>query len=147
MNDGGPAFPQMEEYEKFISGDYVKGIAPNGGMSLRDYFAGQAIAGFCSGEMAGAMAVEAEKMGRVDLWESGLALKAYCVADAMLSIRHGAYKVRNDEALRDEIIKLLTNARLTIESMDCAKEALDVVQRGAVCSEISEMVDKIKGIR
>jgi len=41
QDDGGPAFPHTQEY---IDGDGVRQLAW-GGMSLRDYFAGQALAG------------------------------------------------------------------------------------------------------
>jgi hypothetical protein len=62
VNDGGPAFPVIcEEW-------------PNQpGMKLRDWFAGQALAGYCSASPA-----------EVD---EDLATCAYSVADAMLEER------------------------------------------------------------
>jgi hypothetical protein len=69
INDGGPAFPQND-----LSG-YGMGPAErnNGGMSLRDWFAGQALAGIMAGVGA-------------STWE-GDAANAYKVADAMLAAR------------------------------------------------------------
>lgn len=40
IDDGGPAFPMMERL-----GEYAKS---GGGVSIRDWFAGQALAGICS---------------------------------------------------------------------------------------------------
>ena len=68
-NDGGPAFPG---YNKTADG-YLN-LLPEGGMSLRDYFAGQALAGMigtCTTERAVASLVPA-------CWK---------VADAMLAAR------------------------------------------------------------
>jgi hypothetical protein len=63
LKDGGPAFPR--EYTH-------KG---HSGMSLRDWFAGQALAGLCAnGEVASA-----------DVF----AMAAYKMADAMLAAREG----------------------------------------------------------
>lgn len=63
--DGGPAFPMY-----FGSGDRGN----NGGMTLRDYFAGQALAGLARG------------VG-LDLERHDLAQRAYNIADAMLAER------------------------------------------------------------
>lgn len=45
--DGGPAFPSMVTREEMDDSDrgYRTVREPEGGMSLRDYFAGQALAG------------------------------------------------------------------------------------------------------
>jgi hypothetical protein len=60
-NNGGPAFPQIKEY--------------NGqGMALRDYFAGQALAGLLAESMH-------------DCGPSGIAQDCYLHADAMLRAR------------------------------------------------------------
>ena len=66
-NDGGPAFP-------------VQDVGTHGtfGMSLRDWFAGQAMQGMCA---------------HPDTWgltKFGIAEMAYNVADAMLAARKGA---------------------------------------------------------
>lgn len=45
VNDGGPAFPVESEWAP--NADYVAGCP---GMTLRDYFAGQALGGLASAE-------------------------------------------------------------------------------------------------
>lgn len=69
-NDGGPAFPVIESHP-------VYGTRVDGGMSLRDYFAGQALAAILTHESA------YEHSG-----ESQVARMAYMQADAMLAIRN-----------------------------------------------------------
>jgi hypothetical protein len=67
INDGGPAFPHI----KFSEKGKVE-ICPQGVMSLRDYFAAQALAGLLSsGE-------------RTKGWEEFIAYDSYLIADAML---------------------------------------------------------------
>ena len=64
--DGGPAFP--------AEGGYDSGLHPNPGMSLRDWFAGQALANeYC----------------RHDSDPDKVAEWAYHLADAMLAAREG----------------------------------------------------------
>jgi hypothetical protein len=67
MNDGGPAFPISRENESWHSP----------GMSLRDWFAGQALAGILSGLPVGKEVP--------DPW---LARECYRAADAMLAFRN-----------------------------------------------------------
>lgn len=45
IKGGGPAFPSLETFAKFDEdkGRYVDFIEPSGGMTLRDYFAAQAL--------------------------------------------------------------------------------------------------------
>ena len=43
IKNGGPAFPHFQ----FTENGKIE-ICPQGGMTLRDYFAGQALAGFCA---------------------------------------------------------------------------------------------------
>ena len=74
-HDGGPAFPR---FEAPVHGSYP---IPVGGMSLRDWFAGQALAGW----MASFIADEAVKA-------DGCAQLAYQLADAMLAARSEAGK-------------------------------------------------------
>jgi hypothetical protein len=64
--DGGPAFPNLK------ANDSGPRDARNGGMSLRDWFAGQVIAGRSSSD---------PKM------RAGYARSAYAMADAMLAER------------------------------------------------------------
>ncbi len=69
INDGGPAFPAIGS-ETF----------PNDpqGMSLRDWFAGQALAGICS---------LSDEMGNAQWTWQAAATSAYSMADAMLATR------------------------------------------------------------
>jgi hypothetical protein len=67
-NEGGPAFPTTKPLDSW--GD------PNAGMSLRDYFAGQAMAGAC-GPAPDGWALSPQQHAA---W-------AYEVADAMLAAR------------------------------------------------------------
>lgn len=70
INDGGPAFPRAV-HDNY---DIVNGkISPQEGMTLRDWFAGQAVAGLLSGN-----------------WEMNsrdAASDAYDVADEMMKAR------------------------------------------------------------
>ena len=74
--NGGPAFPE-HRFEHY--GDGAGRLTTHGGMSLRDWFAGQALAGITGGywsnpEMSG-------------LGPMQLAAEAYAYADAMLAAR------------------------------------------------------------
>ena len=68
-NDGGPAFPHFQ----FTETGKVE-ILPQGGMSLRDWFAGQALAGMASRAPVGSKF-------------SDYAMQAYFFADAMIAER------------------------------------------------------------
>lgn len=70
INDGEPAFP--------IRGDVTTWEA-SGGMSLRDYFAGQAL--------IMAAVIVADRGGLAGVAPSAIAEAAYLVADAMLAQR------------------------------------------------------------
>jgi hypothetical protein len=73
-NDGGPAFPHFQ----FTETGKVE-ILPQGGMSLRDWFAGQALAGIC------APLYDDESP---TIWKHReFAKGAYMFADAMLAAR------------------------------------------------------------
>jgi hypothetical protein len=88
IEDGGPAFPVLEAIT--ASGN----ARSTGGMSLRDYFAGQALAGFLS-----AFSTASEQSILKIAKENGLdgyvtnarvaASVAYGYADAMLAARKG----------------------------------------------------------
>lgn len=69
INDGGPAFPHDEKHD---DGSHYLSM---GSMSLRDWFAGQALAGF-------AALSECDAMGIIEAARS-----AYAHADAMLAER------------------------------------------------------------
>lgn len=75
--DGGRAFPTLEMFEEYHGGvgGYVKHYAPIGGMSLRDYFAAQAMADVYS---------HFDWMG--DSINKAAAL-SYAIADAMIKER------------------------------------------------------------
>jgi hypothetical protein len=70
INDGGPAFPHF----KFAENGKVE-ILPQGGMTLRDYFAAQALAG---------MLTRKESDGWTNREVAG---DCYSYADAMLAAR------------------------------------------------------------
>ena len=70
INDGGPAFPHF----KFTENGKVE-ICPQGGMSLRDYFAGQALAGMMAHDQTSS-------------WQDyEVAGDCYVYADAMIKAR------------------------------------------------------------
>ena len=68
INDGGPAFPALWHEEHYASK----------GMSLRDWFAGQALAG---------LAANCDDNGRSSWCAVPLAARAYEIADAMIAAR------------------------------------------------------------
>jgi hypothetical protein len=67
--DGGPAFPRY---------DYDARRTQNG-MSLRDWFAGQALSGFLANSRLGVLSEENP--------EGQIAMSAYALADAMIKER------------------------------------------------------------
>lgn len=77
VDDGGPAFPKLPTWRPGIDHaepwDYG-----SDGLSIRDYFAGQALVGMMSNPMYN------ENTTR------NIAQVAYMTADAMLKERHGA---------------------------------------------------------
>jgi hypothetical protein len=76
--DGGPAFPHDDFYETELETDRLRKqvlIPASSGMSLRDWFAGQALAGMCA---------NAEDVSRSF---EVVAKIAYLYADAMLVAR------------------------------------------------------------
>jgi hypothetical protein len=92
INDGGSAFPQIEHGEIVQDGCYVQKWWPEGGMSLRDWFAGQALASFAGDSRGVIVAVGNNRtMGHhTDMAERearNCAEAAYAIADAMLAAR------------------------------------------------------------
>jgi hypothetical protein len=81
-NDGGMAFPTLFPEEHYGTGYR--------GMTLRDYFAGQALAAICSG-----IEVEIDKLDadgehadhNMKMLHDCAGIRAYCYADAMLAAR------------------------------------------------------------
>ena len=76
IDDGGFAFPLAGSTHEWD--DAKKQWKPQPGMSLRDWFAGQALNGFAS------------ESGRYD--SAGAAQDAYAWADAMIAARKGGAK-------------------------------------------------------
>lgn len=74
IEDGGLAFPRQGQWTNLQGKDRY--INPEEGMTLRDYLAGQAIAG----------TVE-EHTGDWDAWIKVQAKSAYAIADAMIKER------------------------------------------------------------
>lgn len=74
MNDGGPAFPRPSSTE-YLDGPDQTNCTHSDGMSLRDWFAGQAMAGLCES------GVEA------DYDEAHIAATCWRLADAILAER------------------------------------------------------------
>ena len=78
--DGGPAFPQPDHFVENSDGRVVaRWCMQDSGMTLRDWFAGQALTGLLSGPAEeGAMTPDRK------------AVVAYQFADAMIAARGGA---------------------------------------------------------
>jgi hypothetical protein len=82
IEDGGPAFPTPNSTStgELIDGKMQINIqAKDTGLSLRDYFAGQALIGILSGPCS-------REGARIVEWFD-TPIHAYCIADAMLSAR------------------------------------------------------------
>ena len=81
INDGGPVFPQPNEQRYLdpvhgvIRPSDIYGPAPSG-IKLRDYFAGQALAGICGDGIPGN-----------HHWPANVVRDAYELADLMLAER------------------------------------------------------------
>ncbi len=73
--DGGPAFPVPSFLREKDSFDYYDHLEAKGGMTLRDWFAGQMLVGM--------------KLASVNGREEWFAQTAYAMADAMIRARSG----------------------------------------------------------
>lgn len=84
MNDGGPAFPSLEVYEGYDRDrdDYVVKSDVATGMSLRDWFAGQALV--MSGPI---IAAQVANGAPIEDQSEYIANAVYRMADAMLKAR------------------------------------------------------------
>jgi hypothetical protein len=81
VKNGGPAFPRLAAYID-CGGDDKEYVAAQEGMSLRDYFAGQALVGFMAHPKAPPIEpADAKK----------LAADSYDVADAMIAAREKSH--------------------------------------------------------
>ena len=86
QSDGGPAFPQMSN-ESYGGSVFA---AVEGGMSLRDWFAGQALAGiYASRDLQLCTLADMSAIGAGG-FEVCMAKQAYRQADAMLAARGGS---------------------------------------------------------
>ena len=113
IDDGGPAFPFLEKYDA-LGNLYAEART---GMTLRDWFAGQALTAF-------GVWLPPKKAGEIE--QETRARYAYEMADAMLKARAALAKARltrerdeRDEALRAALQKAyvaLMNAHCVIES-------------------------------
>ena len=74
MEDGGPAFPRPDWNGSWVGPDTFSGL------SLRDWFAGQALAGVID-------VCRSDTVGIGETREELFAWKAYRIADAMLAAR------------------------------------------------------------
>jgi hypothetical protein len=79
-NDGGPAFPRQHAV---ASGVYLEG---QDGMSLRDWFAGQALAGMIANKTWNAIGLRRAGIPEGESTRAA-AVSAYLYADAMLEAR------------------------------------------------------------
>lgn len=75
-NDGGPAFPVIAQFDVFSSG-----------MTLRDWFAGQALAGLCANSGGPFQANGMSGWGLVNCGHNTIADQSYLLADALLAAR------------------------------------------------------------
>ena len=81
-DDGGPAFPSHESRCRECNSELDGWI---GGMRLRDYFAGQALLGFCANaDISRAAEAEDKTFEEVSKWH---ARRAFEQADLMLKAR------------------------------------------------------------
>lgn len=83
--DGGPAFPRPFS-NTGNAYDYTQSIGEQDGMSLRDWFAGQALAGL-EIRSDGAYSDFDREMELPELHANWTATAAYRIADAMLAAR------------------------------------------------------------
>lgn len=88
IGDGGPAFPRSNTLRQKTETGWIDWELPGrDGMSLRDWFAGQAIAGLWA-QAAGA---NPDREGvPVEEWPQRMAVAAYKQADAMLEVMRRA---------------------------------------------------------
>ena len=84
INDGGPAFP----CETYGLRNGKETTIPTNGMSLRDYFAGQALAGSLASQTPESYwAFVSSGSAANDSAKNGIAKLCYDLADAMLAAR------------------------------------------------------------
>lgn len=84
QHDGGPAFPRPATFRP--DGDWCDG--PEYGLSLRDWFAGQALAGMTL-KYGSEFNPKDRSLGYPNDHARGAAEQAYMIADEMLKAREG----------------------------------------------------------
>ena len=77
MKDGGAVFPVYDIMHDVKTGLFAGLGTKSEGLSLRDFFAGQALVGLLSGNC----------FNLYEAGSKGFAKEAYCLADAMLTQR------------------------------------------------------------
>lgn len=82
--NGGSAFPVHEIQSEYRDGRYHDVWRPQDGMSLRDWFAGQALSGLLAAE------AHEQAIGYTPDRATEMAGKAYGLADAMLKAREAS---------------------------------------------------------
>ena len=80
INDGGPAFPHAQRLWDNDTQSWA--VHSVGGMTLRDYFAGQALAGVLSSGDVEIKTIVSNKLAAASFTQS-----CYIIADAMLAAR------------------------------------------------------------
>jgi len=87
-NDGGPAFPQAPAMiDRHMGGQMYEPMEAAGGMTLRDWFAGQALESCYDAAPSGPFAWIARLWHGPDLSSEDIAQACYEQADAMLKER------------------------------------------------------------
>ena len=82
MNTGGPAFPHVADIVQMQGNSAIVKSFTQNGMTLRDYFAAQALQSLMQNFLANKLDLK-DPMN----WMDGLAGDAYSMADAMLKAR------------------------------------------------------------
>ena len=87
IKDGGPAYPAHDYIVGDLQRDGFQKLGQTRGMSLRDYFAGQALAGIAA-RMDNAAFADIRNEVRGGLHEARV---AYQLADALIKVRDGSH--------------------------------------------------------
>ena len=87
--NGGPAFPVDQIIERDEKGRMNGHEISSAGMTMRDYFAGQALQGLCANPGGPFQANPMSGWGFVNCTGAQIAIEAYALADDMLAARKG----------------------------------------------------------
>lgn len=94
-NDGGSAFPVREAEWFNPDNNETHAIEQHWGLSIRDYFAGQALIGYTidvDDEATGSVNPNYKAPGKTRTYAQEVARRCYAFADAMLAARNGGAK-------------------------------------------------------